>query len=51
MYSLEEKQLAVDTYHKLHSLRKTIRLLGLPARRTLELWIAEFNSTGYVKAV
>ena len=50
MYSLEEKQLAVDTYNKLRSLRKTIRILGYPARRTLELWIRKYNSAGCVKA-
>lgn len=37
MYTLEQKQLAVETYHKIGSLRKTIRNLGYPgARVTLQ---------------
>lgn len=50
MYTHEQKQLAVDTYFKLRSLRKTIRCLGYPgARVTLQQWIDEFNTLGYVK--
>ena len=30
MYTLEQKQLAVDTYIKMRSLRKTIQCLGYP---------------------
>lgn len=47
MYTLEQKQLAVDTYLKLKSQRKTIRCLGYPGgRNTLQLWINEYNNTG-----
>ena len=46
MYSIERKQLAVNTYYELHSLRKTIRILGYPARRTLESWINEYKTYG-----
>lgn len=46
MYSIEQKQLAVNTYYELHSLRKTIRILGYPARRTLESWINEYKTYG-----
>jgi len=47
MYTLEQKQLAVDTYLKLKSHRKTIRLLGYPgSRNTLKLWIREYENNG-----
>lgn len=47
MYTLEQKQLAVDTYLKLKSQKKTIRCLGYPGgRSTLQLWINEYNNTG-----
>ncbi len=49
MYALEQKQLAVDTYSKLRSLRKTIRCLGYPgARVTLQQRTDEYNNLGYV---
>lgn len=51
MYTLEKKQLAVETYFKLKSTRKTIRCLGYPgARITLLKWIKEYNSYGKVIA-
>ena len=49
MYTLEQKQLAVKTYCKIGSLRKTIRNLGYPGSRvTLKQWIDEYNILGYV---
>lgn len=49
MYTLEQKQLAVETYNKLKSLRKTIYCLGYPGgRSTLQLWINEYNNTGQI---
>lgn len=49
MYTLEQKQLAVDTYIKMRSLRKTIRCLGYPgSRATLQQWIDNYNIFGYV---
>ncbi len=49
MYTREQKQLAVDTYLKIHSLRKTIRILGYPgARVTLQQWIEEYKIKGNV---
>ena len=46
MYSLKQKQLAVETYNQLNSTRKTIRCLGYPSRATLSLWIEEFKEYG-----
>ena len=47
MYTLQQKQMAIDTYFKLHSHRKTIRLLGYPgSRNTLKLWIKEYKQNG-----
>ena len=49
MYTLDQKQLAVETYLKLKSIRKTICCLGYPgSRNTLRLWINEYNNTGHV---
>ena len=49
MYSLEQKQLAIETYLKLKSTRKTISCLGYPgSRNTLRLWIDEYNNIGHV---
>lgn len=49
MYTREQKQIAVETYLKIGSLRKTIRNLGYPgARVTLQQWIDEYNIFGYV---
>jgi len=49
MYTLEQKQLAVDTYIKMRSLRKTIQCLGYPgSRATLQQWIDNYYMFGYV---
>ena len=49
MYTLEQKQLAVETYLALKSTRKTIRCLGYPGgRNTLMKWVNEYNSYGKV---
>ncbi len=50
MYNLNQKQLAVETYLEIGSLRKTIQCLGYPGSRvTLKQWIDEFNTLGFVK--
>ncbi|MCR5672038.1 MAG: IS3 family transposase [Butyrivibrio sp.] len=47
MYTLDQKQMAIDTFLKLRSHRKTIRLLGYPgSRNTLRQWIREFEDNG-----
>jgi transposase InsO family protein/transposase-like protein len=47
MYTLEQKQLAIDTYFELRSHRKTIRILGYPgSRNTLKQWISEYKKNG-----
>lgn len=46
MYTLEQKQLSVETYHKIGSLRKTILNLDYPESRvTLQQWINEYNAS------
>ena len=47
MYTLEQKQLVIDTYFELRSHRKTIRILGYPgSRNTLKQWISEYKKNG-----
>ena len=50
MYSLEQKQLAVQTYNELYSYRKTIQVLGYPgSRNTLKLWVHEYSKNGSIE--
>lgn len=47
MYTLEQKQEAIDVYLQVNSMRKTIQLLGYPgARQTLKKWINEYKTNG-----
>lgn len=47
MYTLEQKQEAIDVYLQVNSIRKTIQLLGYPgARQTLKKWINEYKTNG-----
>ena len=50
MYSLEQKQSAVQTYNELYSYRKTIQVLGYPgSRNTLKLWVHEYSKNGSIE--
>ena len=44
MYSKEQKDIALRTYHQTESVTETIRILGYPTRRNLYTWIAEENT-------
>ena len=47
MYTLEQKQEAIDVYLQVNSIRKTIQLLGYPgARQTLKKQINEYKTNG-----
>ena len=45
MYSKEQKDVALRTYHQTESVTETIRILGYPTRTNLYTWIAEENTT------
>ena len=50
MYSLEQKQLAVQTYNELYRYRKTIQVLSYPeSRNTLKLWVHEYSKNGSIE--
>ena len=47
MYTLEQKQIAVEIYLQLKSQRKTIRAIGYPGSRAiLQQWISEYKKDG-----
>lgn len=47
MYTLEQRQFAVDIYLQLKSQRKTIRAIGYPGSRTiLQQCISEYKTNG-----
>jgi len=50
MYTKEQILVAIDTYNRVRSQRKTIQLLGYPsAKVTLAKWVNSYKETGNIK--